>query len=100
VYYKVQQKLVNPKDINITDEVNYIIDYAKNFDARLVSLGPLIFFSTNMGDAWVLDPQDKLAMCLMQEGEKQTYTITETSRNFSIEWDATYQIDGNKFIVT
>lgn len=96
---QIQQKPVKPEEINVTDETNYIIDCARNNDTRLVSIGPLIFFSTNTGDAWVLDPHENLALCLMQEGEEQTFVITETLKNFSIEWGASYQIDGDKFIV-
>ena len=86
--------------ISITGEANYIINRARNRDARVVTLGPLILFSTETGDAWMLDPEDGLALCLAQDGEAQPFTITETSANFGIEWKADYQIDGDVFIVT
>jgi len=47
----------------------------------------------------MLDPEDGLALCLARAGKAQPFTITETSANFSIEWKASYQIDGDVFIV-
>ena len=85
--------------MRITREAEYIIDCAKRSDARLVSLGQLIFFSTRGGDAWVLDPEDKLALCLARQGETQQYRIMETETTFAIEWAATYIIEEGAFIV-
>ena len=65
----------------------------------MVSLGPLVFFSTETGDAWVLDPADSLALCLARDGERQSFTITETATQFAIDWQANYQIEGNQFMV-
>jgi len=97
---QTRRQIVHREQISITDEANYIISRAENYDARVVTLGPLIFFSTETGDAWMLDPEDGLALCLAQGGETQPFTITETTTNFSIEWKANYRIDGDVFIVT
>lgn len=98
IQLKAQQQL-SREQINITDEANYIIQCAQKRDARLVTLGELVFFSTETGDAWLLDIEDNLALRLAHDGEKQTYTITETSNQFSIEWNRSYQISGSAFIV-
>jgi hypothetical protein len=58
-----------------------------------------VFFSTETGDAWVLDPEDNLALCLSRDGEEQDYTIYESPTDFRIEWSASYQIEENRFIV-
>lgn len=42
------------------------------------TLGPLLFFSTETGDAWVLDPADHLALCLARDGEPLPANIIET----------------------
>ena len=55
-----------------------------------VTLGSLIFFSTDNGDAWVLDFDDRLALCLALEGKAQPYRIVETDTRFAIEWNAKY----------
>jgi hypothetical protein len=76
-----------------------MIERAEERDARIVSLGPLIFFSTGTGDAWVLDPADSLALCLARDGVRRAFAITETTDQFTIEWQANYQIEGERFIV-
>jgi hypothetical protein len=83
----------------MTNEANYIIERAQKSDMRVVSIGPLVFFSTETGDAWVLDPADSLALCLARAGERQSFTINETATQFAIDWQANYQIEGDQFIV-
>jgi hypothetical protein len=97
---RTQRQMLDREQMSITDEANYIISRAQDNDARVVTIGPLILFSTETGDGWMLDPEDGLALCLARVGEAQPFTITETSANFSIEWKASYQIDGDVFIVT
>jgi hypothetical protein len=59
-----------------------------------VSLGPLVFFSTATGDAWLLDAEDSLALCLAREGTRVPVTITETPERFAIEWAGTFRLKG------
>jgi hypothetical protein len=96
---RIKQQVLSREQIDITGEAKYIVERARNFDARIVTLGPLVLFSTETGDAWMLDTQDGLALCLALEGEKQPFTIVETSANFSVEWGASYHIDGDRFVV-
>jgi hypothetical protein len=65
-----------------------------------VRLGPLVFFATETGDAWVLDPVAGYAMCLARDRDKQTVHIVETDNDFEIGWSHAYTIDGDSFIVT
>jgi len=55
-------------------------------DARVVSLQPLVLFSTATGDAWMLDAEDSLALPLAAEGTRLPFVITETPERFAIEW--------------
>jgi hypothetical protein len=96
---RIKRQALSREQVSITGEAMYIVERARNFDARIVTLGPLILFSAETGDAWMLDHQDGLALCLAREGEEQSFTIIETSTNFSIEWSASYRIDGDKFVV-
>jgi hypothetical protein len=80
-------------------EAKYIIQRAQEYHSRVVTLGSLVFFSTYTGDAWILDPEDGLALCLARDGDKESYDISETSTSFIIEWNVGYRIDGNAFIV-
>lgn len=95
-----QQVTLTREQINIREEAKYIISRAEVYDARIVTLGGLIFFSTDTGDAWLLDPQDNLALCLARNADELPFTIKETPSNFSIEWSSSYYIDGDEFIVT
>ena len=96
---KTQHRILNREQISVTVEAEYIISRAKEYDSRVVSFGPLVFFSSETGDAWMIDPEDHFALCLAQGGEPQPYGITETTTNFKIEWTADYQIEGDGFIV-
>jgi hypothetical protein len=85
-------------ELNPRREADYIIQRAQERDARLVRHGPFVFFSTAGGDAWMLDLEDALALCLARDGERQPFRIFETSRQFGVEWHQTYRIDGELFI--
>lgn len=93
------RQVVSGEQISIMREVNYVIKRAQERDARVIRLGSLVLFSTSTGDAWLLDPEDNLALCLARDGERQSFTITETAVSFGIEWNAHYRIDGDAFIV-
>lgn len=94
-----KKRTVLRDEIRVVDEAEYIIRKAQELDARVVTLGNLAFFSTSTGDAWILDPEDHLALCLARDGAKQAYTILETDSSFQIGWNAQYEIRGGAFIV-
>ena len=86
-------------EVNIQQEAKYVINRALDGDARLVKLDSLLFFSTATGDAWLLDTDDNLALCLMKDYEELQYVINETPKNYSIEWETSYLIEKSAFIV-
>ena len=88
------------REISVTGEARYIVRKAMMHDARSVTLNGLVFFSTETGDAWLLDPHDQLALCLAKGGVEQRYRIIESTTKFMIEWQYTYQISGDAFVVT
>ena len=94
-----RQQRLSPEQINIRREVDYIVRRAAERDARIVTLGSLVFFSTESGDAWLLDPSDQLALCLARDGDPQPVNIIGSVGRFAIDWEMTYQIDGDRFIV-
>ena len=93
-----KMKVLSQEQIKLHREIEYIIKRAEACDSRVVSLGPLILFSTQTSDAWVLDPQDDLALCLLKDGARQPFSILETPTNFSIDWQAKYEIIGPRMI--
>jgi hypothetical protein len=82
----------------LADEVQYIQRRAAEYDSRIVTIGPLLLFSTQTGDAWVLDPADHLAMPVAQEGKPLSVQMVETAAKFVIGWTGQYRIDGDAFV--
>lgn len=82
---------------SILREVNKITDCARARDARIITLGPLLFFSTDTGDAWMLDPRDRLALCLVRDGDSQPITVTDEADSIAIDWKFGYAIEGDLF---
>ena len=81
-------------------EVDYIVERAARYDPRFVTLGQLLFFSTDTGDAWMLDPEDHLALCPAKAGSRVAVQIVETVTRYAIEWTASYRFEGDAFVVT
>jgi hypothetical protein len=57
-----------------------------------------VFFSTDTGDAWMLDPADRLAARLAVDGDPLPVDIEETATSFAIGWQGRYQFDGDTFV--
>jgi hypothetical protein len=93
-----QKRRSRQAKVNITKEVNYIIQCAQNGDGRAVAVGQFVFFSTATGDAWLLEPGEQLAMELARDREEQAFTILETPHNVAIKWELAYEIQGGSFI--
>jgi hypothetical protein len=93
----VSARWVPGEGFRVQDEVDHIVRCAAERDARCVTLGLLLFFSTDTGDAWMLDASDDLALCLAREGARQPVRILESDTKFVIEWDRTYSIEGENF---
>ncbi len=83
---------------DIKKEIEYIIKRAYQCDGRVVRLGGLILFSTETGDAWILDKDDQLAICLVKDGEKQKYRLIDTPTQFGFDWECKYFIESDFFI--
>ncbi|MEW6374554.1 MAG: hypothetical protein AB1502_02035 [Thermodesulfobacteriota bacterium] len=94
-----KQTLLSREQISMNREADYIIKRAQRYESRVVLINGLIFFSTQTGDAWILDPEDHLALCLAQYGETQSFSILETPTKFQVAWEAQYYIDGDTFIL-
>ena len=90
--------MVAGKDFRLADEVHYIQRRAANHDGRIVTIGQLVLFSTKTGDAWLLDPADRLAARLARDGESETIHIEETDTTFAIAWKGYYRIEGAAFV--
>lgn len=86
------------QDVNLTDEVRYIQGCAAEHDGRIITIGQVVLFSSESGDAWLLDPADQLAVPVARDGDPLPVEIHETATKFGIGWAGRYQIDGEVFI--
>ena len=96
---KLQSREVRAHDLSIAGEANYVVARAMAKECCVVSLAPLVFFSTMTGDAWVLDANDNSALQLAAAGERLPFAISETSEHFAIEWPATFRFEGERMLV-
>jgi hypothetical protein len=48
----------------------------------------------------MLDLEDRFARCLMRDGVAVPHGITETKRQFAIQWSADYAIESDVFVWT
>jgi hypothetical protein len=86
------------KDFHLADEIRYIQGRAAEHDGRFVTVGSLALFSTDTGDAWLLDPEDHLAARLARDGNPEDVYFEETDTRFAIGWRGEYRIDGDAFV--
>jgi hypothetical protein len=88
------QRMVDGKNFRLADEVRYILGRAAEHDGRVITIGQIILFSTETGDAWLLDPSDQLAARLARDGDPEPFHIEENVTTFTIDWKGCYRIEG------
>ena len=85
-------------------ECSLVIKAAREGVTKLVMTGPevlsrpLILFAWE-GDAWMLEPEENQALCLMFHGEPQPYQINDQPTHIEIVWDGTFELAGQFFKV-
>jgi hypothetical protein len=90
----------NRRRLRLADEIRYIQRRAAARDGRVVTADQLVLFSTETGDAWLLDPADHLAARLARDGDPEPIAFDETDTSFKITWPGTYRLDGPAFVYT
>lgn len=100
--HKTRHQPASPRlsqdSLHLGQEVRSIQHRAAEHEGRIVRIGPLVFFSTDTGDAWILEPADQLAARLAVGGDPLPIHIEETETNFAIGWQGRYRFDGDTFI--
>ena len=94
------KQIVEGAKFRLRDEIRYLQKRAAENDSRVITLPHLLLFSTETGDAWLLDPADHLAVPVAQGGDPLPVHVEETAKNFTIAWAGTYRIDGPAFVYT
>ena len=92
------KRTIERKDFQLADEIRYIQRRAAEHDPRWVTVGPLALFSTETGDAWLLDSEDHLAVRSARDGDPEDVYFEETETRFAIGWKGKYRIDADAFI--
>lgn len=78
---------------SIRDECESIIGAELRGEAKGVvtkdgpACPPFALFSTGIGDAWLLEPNEHLAMCLVWQGKRQPITLRDEPDRIEVEWD-------------
>jgi hypothetical protein len=85
--------------MSFIEEARRIQSKALGGEACVIRLDQIVFFSTESGDAWMLDPEDGYAVCLARDFEPRRIPIQETPAKLAIEWNADYTIEGGAFTV-
>jgi len=63
------QRVIEGANFRLVNEVRYIIRRAADHDGRVVTIGQLTLFSSETGDAWIIDRDDHLALRLARDGD-------------------------------
>jgi hypothetical protein len=94
------RRLLDGASFRLADEVRYIQRRAAGHDGRVVIIGQLTLFSSETGDAWIIDRDDHLALRLARGGDPEPFHIKETDTSFAIDWKGHYRIEGQAFVYT
>jgi len=94
------QRIIEGTSFRLVEEVRYITRQAANHDGRVVTIGQLVLFSSETGDAWIIDRDDHLALRLASLGDPEPFHIEETDISFAIDWKGHYRIQGAAFVYT
>jgi hypothetical protein len=92
--------MVDGASFRLADEIRYITRRAAEHDGRVVIVGQLTLFSSETGDAWIIDREDHLAVRLARQGDPEPFHIEETDTSFAIDWKGHYRIEGTAFVYT
>ncbi|MDP5239125.1 hypothetical protein Q9Q94_06255 [Uliginosibacterium sp. 31-16] len=91
--------LIKQSDVSFLKEVEYILGLAAAGKSHVVALEHCVLFSTEDGDAWVLDANDGLALCLSWHGRRQDFVIEESAERFFVGYDADFMLREGAFVV-
>ena len=80
------------------DTVRYIQQLAAKNEFRIGRFREMVMFSTESGDAWMLDTEDQTANRLAQDGVPRTVYIDETDTNILVNWQGHYRLDPPVFV--
>jgi hypothetical protein len=82
-------------EISIGREIDHIMGCADRDETHVVGLDELVFFSAPGGRAWILDAEDGLAYCVMDDHERRPSPLRgEDEATFAIAWESSFTLEG------
>jgi hypothetical protein len=90
---------VEGRTFRLADAVRYIQRRAANHDNRIGTIGPLLLFSSETGNALLLGAGDHATAPLARDGKPLlSVDIEESDTGFSVWWMGSFRIEGEAFI--
>ena len=88
------------KDFHLTREVKYMQRRAAEHDGRFVTIGPLVSFSTQTADAWMLEPSDELPARLARGRDPEPIELRGNRQQLRHRLERSLRIEGRAFVYT
>jgi hypothetical protein len=86
--------------VTVRQAIDDIARDALNKLEKIKVLGVFVLFSTNTGDAWLLEVTDKDAIRLADKGKFCTIELDENPETIMINWSHKFSSTNKKFITT
>ena len=102
---KQQEQTANLTDvqkaqISLQNAINAIQESASKGIQKVHELGVFVFFSTNEGDAWLLEVTEMDALQVAANKEVLTVDLEENPETIEISWTHTFEIKNKQFVTT
>ncbi len=89
-----QQKIL------VTDEIKKIQESAAKKEATIKVIGVFIFFSTDKGDAWLLEMTEMDAVIAAKSGKVIDVDISESDETIEVNWTHRFTVKNKEFKTT
>ena len=86
------------ESLGLAEQVRRIQPRAADHTGSIITIGQMVLFSTETGDAWLLDRTDRLAARLARDGDAEPIDIDEADTTFTIAWKGNYRVVGSTFV--
>jgi hypothetical protein len=94
-------------DRSLSTEIESVVAAEVAGDVRLIRTGPeaaskqpFILFSSGIGDAWLLEPKEDRALCLVWRGIRQQFHVRDLPQRVEIMWDGRFEMRGDFFVAS
>lgn len=86
--------------VTVRQAIDEIAQEALNKLEKIKVLGVFVLFSTNTGDAWLLEVTDKDAIRIANKGKMCALELDENPETIMINWSHKFSIANKKFVTT